>query len=142
MGKQRKGRCRIGREGIAMFRGDRDSTQRNEKAEEHLIQQLAMARETGARDANLLNSIVAKNVLHEDLGRFDTIPQWYRLDTDTRDRLIAHARQDAAHALFNTATLLEQVRTLRRGLRLIGVLMFVLVIVVLGPLVWMLVAKN
>jgi hypothetical protein len=124
-----------------MFPRDGDRTLQPERAEEHLRQQLSFARDTGATDPSSLNFIAAKNILHEDLGRFDTILHWYRLDDDARDRLIAHTRQDAAHALLNTATLLDQVRALRRGLWLIGVLVFALVIAVL-TLGWVLVAKN
>jgi hypothetical protein len=119
-----------GGDGIAMSREDREISERKEKAEEHLKQQLAFAKETGPRNASFLNSIIAKNVLHEDLGRFDSFLQRYNLDEDTRDRLIAHARQDAAHALINTITLLEQIRALRHGIIL--ALVFALVIVVLG----------
>jgi hypothetical protein len=58
-----------------------------------------------------------KNILHEELGWHKT--RWplriYNLQDDTRDRLLAHARQDAAHALCNTVTLLDQVKILRRA---------------------------
>jgi hypothetical protein len=123
-----------------MFHEDRGSTK--EKAEENLIQQLSFAKETGPKDANFLNSIVARNILHEDLGRFDTRLRRYGLDDDTRDRLIAHARQDAAHALVNTATLLEQVKALRRGLWIMLALVFALVMAILTPLVWFMVANH
>jgi hypothetical protein len=58
----------------------------------------------------------------------------YSLDDHTRDVLIAHARQDAAHALLNTATLLEQSRALRRGFRIVLFLLFGLILALVIPL--------
>lgn len=50
-----------------------------------------------------LSGIVAREGLHGELGYIDDgVPTVYNLDDDTRDRLIAHGRQDAAHALGNT----------------------------------------
>jgi uncharacterized membrane protein YccC len=121
-----------------MFRIDRNSEEQAEKAEEHLRQQLSFARDMGTKDPSNLNSIAARNILHEDLGRFDTILHRYQLDDDTRNRLIAHVRQDAAHALLNTATLLQQVRALRRGLRIVLVLVFLLLVALGLPLLWLL----
>jgi hypothetical protein len=63
------------------------------------------------------NRLVAQNILHEELGQFSDIQSMYDLDEATRNRLIAHTRQDAAHALCNTITLMEEVRSLRRDIR-------------------------
>ncbi len=54
-----------------MFRAGRDTEP--PEAEEHLRQQLSFAKETGSKEPSTLNAIIAKNVLHEDLGRFDSI---------------------------------------------------------------------
>jgi hypothetical protein len=102
-----------------------DPSQR-ETAIEHLRLQMAFAKDTGPKDASFLNSVIARNVLDEDLGRFDSTLHMYRLDDDTRDRLIVHARQDAAHAVINTATLLQEVKSLRRGVRIMLVLMIII----------------
>jgi hypothetical protein len=94
-----------------------------ETADEHLKMLLAMSKDMGWKDANALNRVVARNVLHEDLGRFKGRLHAYHLNDDVRDRLLAHARQDAAHALCNTSSLLDQVKALRRTmLVLIGLM--------------------
>lgn len=94
-------------------------------ADEHLKIQLAMSKDMGWKDANALNGVVARNVLHEDLGRYEGHLHVYNLSDDARDRLLAHARQDAAHALCNTSSLLDQVKALRRTmLTLIGLMIF------------------
>jgi hypothetical protein len=80
-----------------------------ETADDHLKMQLAMSKDMGWKDHNALNLVVARNVLQEDLGRFAGRLHAYHLDDDTRDRLLAHTRQDAAHALCNTAVLLDQI---------------------------------
>jgi hypothetical protein len=96
-----------------------------ETADDHLKMQLAMSKDMGWKDHNALNLVVARNVLQEDLGRFTGRLHTYHLDGDTRDRLLAHARQDAAHALSNTAALLDQIEALRRTmLVLIGLMIF------------------
>lgn len=54
------------------------------------------------------NAIIARSTLHGELGYLDDgTPTIYNLDEATRDRLIAHARQDASHALLNTISLLK-----------------------------------
>jgi hypothetical protein len=39
------------------------------------------------------------------------------IDKETRDRLIAHARQDAAHAVLNTVAIMQDVLALKADLR-------------------------
>jgi hypothetical protein len=99
-----------------------------ETADDHLKMHLAISKDMGWKDPNALNLVVARNVLQEDLGRFNGRLHPYHLDDDTRDRLLAHARQDAAHALGNTAALLDQIRSLRRT-------MFVLIGLMISSLV-------
>jgi hypothetical protein len=60
------------------------------------------------------NAVVAKNVLHEELGYIGEPREPYHLDQDTRDILLKHARQDAAHALANSTSVLRELRTIRK----------------------------
>ncbi len=56
----------------------------------------------------------ARNVLQEDLGMFDdSVCHDYGLDETTRDRLIAHARQDAALAYYAAAKAEGEARSAR-----------------------------
>jgi len=59
-----------------------------------------------------VNFEVARNVLHEDLGYVGDRRIGYDLEDDTKDILLAHARQDAAHALLNSVTLLKKQKRL------------------------------
>jgi hypothetical protein len=93
--------------------------QEAETAEVYLKLQLAAMKDTGCKDPNSLNGAIARNVLQEELGTLAIKrrpPPVYHLDEDARDRLLAHARQDAAHALCNTVTLLNQMKVLRRAM--------------------------
>jgi hypothetical protein len=64
-------------------------------------------RSLGQKGAFWDNYATARVTLEGDLGQFtDQPPAYYDLDEPTRDRLLAHARQDAAHALLNTSSLL------------------------------------
>jgi hypothetical protein len=84
------------------------------------------------------NGEVAKNVLHEELGYFSDGKEIdYNLDEATRDRLITHGRQDAAHALGNTISLLVAVSKLEHRLRNTQI-----AIVVLGVIIALLLALR
>jgi hypothetical protein len=61
-----------------------------------------------------VNRVTAKEILQEEMGQRSLPQREYGLDQTTRDRLLAHTRQDAAHALLNTMTLMKEVRELRR----------------------------
>ncbi|CCV06714.1 conserved hypothetical protein [Mesorhizobium metallidurans STM 2683] len=73
------------------------------------------------------NSMVARNILHEELGYFSDVQTSYSLDEETRDRLIAHGRQDAAHALTNTIALMESQASRRWTNRLLLIAVALLV---------------
>ena len=59
------------------------------------------------------NSTIAEYHLKDDLGLFAGGPKPYEIDQLQRDILLAHARRDAAHALANTETLLDEMWNVR-----------------------------
>jgi HEAT repeat protein len=63
------------------------------------------------------NHTIARNVLDSELGKFADTQPTYRLDQETRDRLLVRARQDAAEALCHTRSLMDEVQQLKSGLR-------------------------
>ena len=59
------------------------------------------------------NAAIARHTLAGDLGEHsDSWLTDYSLDEATRDRLLAHARQDASHAVIATERLASRVRLL------------------------------
>jgi hypothetical protein len=79
------------------------------------------------------NYATAQITLDGDLGRFeDRAPFIYDLDDAARDRLIVHARQDAAHALLNTSTMLGQLAWVRRGVWLVAGLLVLCALMLAG----------
>jgi hypothetical protein len=67
---------------------------------------------------NFKNRLIALDVTREELGHDPTIPQpEYVIDQEATDRLRFHTRQDVAHALLNTITLLDNVQKLERRSR-------------------------
>lgn len=58
------------------------------------------------------DEMLAENILHKELGYFSDPLAEYSLDQETRDRLLAHARQDAAHALIIALRLSNEVKVL------------------------------
>jgi hypothetical protein len=57
---------------------------------------------------------LSKNILDYDLGRFsDSTSYDYELDDTTRDRLIAHARQDTALACLTASRAVQEARNAR-----------------------------
>jgi hypothetical protein len=75
------------------------------KAEEDLNSTLKVFDRLDITDHSTRNGAIAKNVLDEELGRFEDTPRNYSIDKATRDRLLVHGRQDVAHALLNTIIL-------------------------------------
>jgi hypothetical protein len=68
-------------------------------------------REVGQHGHHVVNGAVARETLNQDLGyHSDSVNHAYGLDDPTRDRLIAHARQDAAHAMLNGVTAYKAAR--------------------------------
>jgi hypothetical protein len=90
----------------------------------------------GSNWTKLANHIIARNVLDSELGRFaDELPV-YHLDQETRDRLLVHARQDAAEAMCHVSSLMDDVHQLRATLRSWNFTACVLVVGFLLSLWW------
>jgi hypothetical protein len=79
----------------------------------------------GIRHISNANLLVARTVLHEEMGRYGEQPLEYSLQPKTADTLLVHARQDAAHALLNTVSLLEHGAKISAQLRLLNVMAFI-----------------
>lgn len=76
-----------------------------------------------AADENEINRIVALHVIAEDGG--DEQPGY--LSELSKETLLLHGRQDAAHALLNTVSILKRQRRLER-------LVWILLIIVVGAI--------
>jgi hypothetical protein len=88
--------------------------------------------QTGAVLQSKINAAVARNILREETGFFgeETDFPFYGLDDETRDRLLAHCRQDTAHALTNTVTLMKVADVIKRSLKTIKVYLIILTLAV------------
>jgi hypothetical protein len=71
------------------------------------------------------NRTIAENVLNQELGHFADRHSPYHLDQETRDLLLAHTRQDAAQALLNTISMMEEIHRLKKTLSILGFALFV-----------------
>ncbi|MBY5317914.1 hypothetical protein GR210_27055 [Rhizobium leguminosarum] len=98
-------------------------------AEQDLQTRLQAIRSLGGNDQAFVDATIARNILHEDLGQFEGSLTTYNLDDATRDRLIAHARQDAAHAVMSASSLSKDVGGLKRSINLLIGLMAVLLVI-------------
>lgn len=77
-------------------------------------------------------AIHSKFILHDDIEDGVDGPDYYGFTDAQRDRLIAHARQDAAHAVFGV----HDAYKAARDARLWSWFSFVLNIIMLGILVY------
>jgi hypothetical protein len=84
--------------------------------------------------ASKTNYAVARNVFQEEIGRYGEFAIEYHFNQQTRDILLAHGRQDVAHALLNTSSLLEQSAKISAQLRALNVLALA-VVLMLGAIV-------
>jgi len=73
-----------------------------------------------------LDAATARNILHEELGRFTDPQTIYHLDEATRDRLLAHSRQDAAHALLTALRSSKDIAEVKRLLKIAVILLLVI----------------
>lgn len=87
------------------------------------------------------NQAIARDVLFDDLGYNRADRPHYHLDDQTKDILLVHARQDAAHALSNTISLLEHIDKLDRTVRILSVFVVVAGITT-AFLLWKIVQHN
>ncbi|MCJ2112970.1 hypothetical protein MKK64_17455 [Methylobacterium sp. E-025] len=86
----------------------------------------------GVKGDSADGGVIARETLHDELGYNGPPETQYDLDQGTRDILLAHARQDAAHALCNSIALLKRVKELTRAVYLLGSITIVLVLILLS----------
>lgn len=91
-----------------------------DQAEEALRSSLNAQRSMGRKGEHWDNYATARNVLHEELGMYGSPTSSYQLNEQTRDVLLAHGRQDSAHALCNTKSILDSNLKLSSQLRLLN----------------------
>ena len=89
----------------------------------------------GLKGVSWENHVVAQYTLNEELGNHGTPEAYYDLDQTTRDVLLAHARQDAEHALLNTTSILKNQKKLYRLVFFLTIVMCIVLFIVLqgGP---------
>jgi hypothetical protein len=87
-----------------------------------LLNAIQSQRSLGLTGDNWDNYAAAFSTLQREIGHFpdDTHLDCYEFDEAIRNRLLAHGRQDAAHALMNTASLLNRVVSLQRQVAALG----------------------
>ncbi len=88
----------------------------------------------GRGDRHGENHVLAREILATEAGLHGDVdrPFPFALDDRGRDILLAHARQDAAHAVLNTGSLLGEVAVLRRQVRALTALVGLVVVMVVG----------
>jgi hypothetical protein len=97
----------------------------DEKAQASLRIAIKAIKEVEGGSPGAINAATARNVLHQDLGYFGEEPDTYSLSEDTRDRLLAHARQDASHAVMNAHNAMQSAAAAVRGTRLLTILLII-----------------
>lgn len=98
------------------------------KPNSDLKDHIEMLKEIGRRGAAWRGYAVAEYTVKQELNCNDSsIILEYGLDDATRDRLIVHGRQDAAHALCNTVFCLGAITWLR-GLVLVTIALQVVIL--------------
>ncbi|WP_173995736.1 hypothetical protein [Agrobacterium tumefaciens] len=103
-------------------------------ASEDLRVRIATIHAVQGNDQAAVDAATARNILHEELGYFSDPQTGYSIDEATRNRLLAHTRQDAAHAVLAVASLAGEVRKLRRLAKVAVALLAVLTVAVIPNL--------
>lgn len=76
-----------------------------------------------------IDAALARNILHDDLGYFTDPNTTYHLNDTVRDRLIAHTRQDAAHALVVAISNQKAIARVNIALRIAILLLAIMLVV-------------
>ncbi|MDC0986909.1 hypothetical protein OAS67_06485 [Alphaproteobacteria bacterium] len=98
------------------------------------VNKLAGIKPDGAAALISQSNAIAQNVLRQDMGIFGAPPTTYNFDDGTKNRLIAHARQDAASAKVSSDYALEGIQKLQTSVRRLSwivVGMFILLICII-----------
>jgi hypothetical protein len=82
------------------------------KYNDQIRAQIAAQRDLGMKGDFWNNHAIARGVVNEDIDPDNYVHGMYHLNETMRDTLLAHTREDAAHALLNTTSLLKRVRLL------------------------------
>jgi hypothetical protein len=98
-----------------------------EESEAALASALKTRKSMGITSEHQANYLVAKNVADEEMGRYGEYPLEYSLQQKTKNTLLAHGRQDVAHALCNTKSIMDQNARIAAQLRLLNFLVLVTV---------------
>jgi hypothetical protein len=108
-----------------------------EEAQIALDHALKMQPVFGLKGEHNANLVVAKNVVDEEMGRYGDHLLDYQLQQKTKDTLLAHGRQDVAHALCNTKSLLDhsaKISSQLRTLNIFAALSFVMLAAIVAKL--------
>lgn len=92
-------------------------------ADADLKTRLNVIRTVEGNNQAAIDAVKARNILHEELGYFSDPQTEYGLDDATRNRLIAHTRQDAAHAVLAVGSLAHEVAKVKRLATIIVILL-------------------
>ena len=115
-----------------------DERKRKEDLLDRIQAERSVGRAAGDNETKIkigIQAATAQNILHDDLGMFADSdgPAWaYDLEPERRDRLLAHARQDAAHAVVVGTDIYKAVASLNTKVNVL----LALVICLLGLLFW------
>jgi hypothetical protein len=80
-----------------------------------------------------LNHTIARNVVETERGQYSDLQPVYGLDEAARDRLLVHARQDAAEALLHTRSMMDEVYRLKKAQAKFG---YTLLLLVVAGVIW------
>jgi len=123
----------------------------SEIAEEALLAtskaQLAMEKSIGIKPGSAESikknaNLIARNVMQEDTGVFGgPVDISYDFDDATRDRLIAHTRQDAANAMILGSDAIDGIEKLQKSVRNLSWVSYILLGLVL-VFFWMVIGER
>jgi hypothetical protein len=94
----------------------------------------AMTTSTPREQVGLPDRLIARNILEAELGRFADPQPEYNLDEATRNRLIAHGREDAVHVLMVALRLTSELKELKRLVWTLVVLFVVFLVLTFWPM--------
>ena len=101
-----------------------------------IARRIKIQHEIGQKSVFMDNFVIGQEVLREELAGGNQYQQQYDLSTSVRDMLLAHSRQDVAHALSNTSSLLTHLKILDTNVRFANFWLLVIIGLLLSHRWW------
>lgn len=104
--------------------------------DKRIQQRIQISKKMGSFHDTERGQIIAREILHDELEYHDSPQIVYEMSDAVKNRLLAHARQDASHAVCNTSYVLDKLKIVDTNLRFANFWLLVIIGLLLSHRWW------